>query len=171
MLETFFQRSFAIRRLRHGPLAGHIDLLADRLAAQGYSRVHSRIQLRHIGHFNRWLQQEHLSLEQLDENMIERYWRCFMREKRVRPKDVFALMKLLDLLREQGVTPRRAIARTPQNNGYKKDYPINGTPSKGKLITRTRHGSEVASVDLLLHRCRADAYVRTTWKTALGRPS
>jgi hypothetical protein len=101
MLETFFQRSFAMRRLRHGPLAGHIDVLADRLAAEGYSRVHSRIQLRHIGHFNRWLQQEHLSLEQLDENIIERYWRYFMREKRVRPKDVFALMKLLDLLREQ----------------------------------------------------------------------
>src|SRR5947199_1250504 len=113
MLETFFQRSFAIRRLRHGPLARQIDLLADRLAAQGYSRVHSRIQLRHIGHFNRWLQREHLSLEQLDENIIERYWRHFMREKRVHPKDVFALMKLLDLLREQCVTPPRTIEAFP----------------------------------------------------------
>jgi hypothetical protein len=102
-----------MRRLRHGPLAGHIDLLADRLAAEGYSRVHSRIQLRHIGHFNRWLQQEHLSLEQPDENIIERYWRYFMREKRVRPKDVFALMKLLDLLRERGVTPRQATKTVP----------------------------------------------------------
>lgn len=91
----------------------HIDLLADRLAAQGYSRVHSRIQVRHIGHFNRWLQQEHLSVEQLDEDIIERYWRHFMREKRVRPKDVFALMRLLDLLREQGVTPRRATQTVP----------------------------------------------------------
>ena len=113
LLETFFQRSFAIRRLRYGRLAGHIDLLAERLAAQGYSRVHSRIQLRHIGHFNRWLQREHLSLEQLDENIIERYWRSYMREKRVRPKDVFALMKLLDFLREQGVTPRRTIEAAP----------------------------------------------------------
>jgi hypothetical protein len=33
-------------------LAGHIDLLADRLAADGFSRVHSRIQLRFVGHFN-----------------------------------------------------------------------------------------------------------------------
>jgi hypothetical protein len=107
VLEAFFQRSFAIRRLRHGPLTGHIDLLADRLAAQGYSLVHSRIQLRHIGHFNRWLQQEHISLEMLDENIIERYWRHFMRERRVRPKDVFAVMRLLDLLREKR---RRALA-------------------------------------------------------------
>ena len=28
MIETFFDRSFAIDRLRQGPLAGHIDLLA-----------------------------------------------------------------------------------------------------------------------------------------------
>ena len=54
MLQTFFERSFAINRLRQGPLARHIDLLAARLAADGYSRVHSRIQLRLIGHFNRW---------------------------------------------------------------------------------------------------------------------
>src|SRR5579863_5086702 len=33
-----------------------------------------------------------------------------MRKKRVRSKDVSALMKLLDLLREQGVTPRRIEA-------------------------------------------------------------
>jgi hypothetical protein len=38
--------------------------------------------------------------------LVERYWRYFMRKKRVRSKDVYALMKLLDLLREQGVTPR-----------------------------------------------------------------
>ena len=37
-----------------GPLAGHIDLLAARLAADGYSRVRSRTQLRLVGHFNRW---------------------------------------------------------------------------------------------------------------------
>jgi len=45
MIETFFDRSFAIDRLRQGPLAGHIDLLANRLSTEGYSRVHSRIQL------------------------------------------------------------------------------------------------------------------------------
>jgi len=41
VVETFFKRSCTIHRLRQGPLAGHIDLLADRLAAQGFSRVHS----------------------------------------------------------------------------------------------------------------------------------
>jgi hypothetical protein len=46
MVQTFFKRSCTIDRLRQGPLAGHIDLLAARLATHGYSRVHSRIQLR-----------------------------------------------------------------------------------------------------------------------------
>ena len=107
MVQTFFERSFAINRLRQGPLAGHIDRLAARLATDGYSRVHRRIQLRLIGHFNRWLEQKDLTVEQIDEQIIERYWRYFMRKKRVRSKDVSAVMKLLDLLREQGVTPGR----------------------------------------------------------------
>jgi hypothetical protein len=36
-----------------------------------------------------------------------------MRQKRVRPKDVCALMKLLDLLRDQGVTPGRTTETAP----------------------------------------------------------
>ena len=111
MVQTFFERSFAINRLRQGPLAGHIDLLAARLATHGYSRVHSRIQLRLVGHFNRWLQLKALTVEQIDEEIIERYWLSFMRRKRVRSTDVCALMKILDLLREQGVTPLRTSRR------------------------------------------------------------
>jgi len=113
LVQTFFERSFAINRLRQGPLTGHIDLLAARLATDGYSRVHSRIQLRLVGHFNRWLERKDLAVEQIDEEIIERYWRYFMRRKRVRSTDVCALMKLLDLLREQGVTPRRTIEVVP----------------------------------------------------------
>jgi hypothetical protein len=71
MVQTFFKPSCTIDRLRQGPLAGHIDLLAARLATHGYSRVHSRIQLRLVGHFNRWLEQKHLTAEQLDEDVIE----------------------------------------------------------------------------------------------------
>jgi site-specific recombinase XerD len=109
MIETFFDRSFAIDRLRQGPLAGHIDLLANRLSTEGYSRVHSRIQLRYIGHFNRWLDRKGLTAKQIDEEMIERFWHSFMRRKKVRRGDMSALFTLLDFLREQGVTPQRTI--------------------------------------------------------------
>lgn len=113
MVQIFFRRSFTIDRLRQGPLAGHIDLLAARLAADGYSRVHSRIQLRLVGHFNRWLEEKHLIAEQLDEDVIERYRRYLKRRKRVRSEDVCTLIRLLDLLREQGVTPHCNVEATP----------------------------------------------------------
>jgi hypothetical protein len=86
-------------------LAGHIDALADRFAA-GFSRVHSRIQLRFVGHFNRWLDQKGINVKQIDEALIERFWKYFERRKRVRFYDVGALVRLLHLLREQGITPR-----------------------------------------------------------------
>jgi hypothetical protein len=107
LVQTFFKRSCTIDRLRQGPLAGHIDLLAARLATHGYSQVHSGIQLRLVGHFNRWLEQKRLTAEQLDVDVIERYRRYLERRKRVRSEDVCTLVRLLDLLREQGVTPRR----------------------------------------------------------------
>jgi hypothetical protein len=90
-------------------LAGHIDLLANRLSTEGYSRIHSRIQLRYIGHFNRWLDRKGLTAKQIDEEMIERFWHSFMRRKKVRRGDMSALFTLLDFLREQGVTPQRTI--------------------------------------------------------------
>jgi site-specific recombinase XerD len=113
LLETFFKRPCTITRLRQGPLAGHIDLLADRLATHGFSRVHSRIQLRLVGHFNRWLDQKGISTKQLDEALIERYWHYFERRKRVRSFDVGALVRMLDLLREQGITPQPPIEVVP----------------------------------------------------------
>ena len=109
MIEKLFDRSFVIDRLRKGPLGEHIDLLAHRLSAQGFSRVHSRIQLRYIGHFNRWLERKGFTPKQIDEDMIDRFWRSFMRRKRVRRHDAAALFTLLDFLREQGVTPNRTI--------------------------------------------------------------
>ena len=113
MVETFFKRSRTIHGLRQGPLAGHIDLLADHLGAHGFSRVHSRIQLRLVGHFNRWLEQKGISAEQLDESVIERYCRWLRRWKHVRAEGVCSLVRLLDLLREQCITPRCTTKAVP----------------------------------------------------------
>lgn len=113
MVQTFFKRSCTIHRLRRGPLAGHIDLLAAKLATEGFSRVHSRIQLRLVGHFNRWLEEMHLLAEQLNEYVIERYRRWLDRRKRVRSEDVRTLTRLLDLLREQGITPQLETKSVP----------------------------------------------------------
>jgi site-specific recombinase XerD len=90
-----------------------MDLLAAKLATEGFSRVHSRIQLRLVGHFNRWLEQLHLAADQLNEDVIERYRRWLMRRKRVRSEDVRTLTRLLDLLREQGIAPQLQTKPVP----------------------------------------------------------
>ena len=113
MVQTFFKRSCTIHSLRRGSLAGHIDLLAAKLATEGFSRAHSRIQLRLVGHFNRWLEQMHLTAEQLHEDVIERYRRWLKRRKRVRCEDVRTLTRLLDLLREQGIAPQLETESVP----------------------------------------------------------
>jgi hypothetical protein len=83
------------------------------LTDHGYSRVHSRIQLRLVGHFNRWLENKHLTAEQLDEDVIECYRLYLKRRKRVRSEDVCTFVRLLGLLREHGVTPGRNIQTVP----------------------------------------------------------
>ena len=86
MVQTFFERSF-VSKLTAVPISRHIDLLAAQLVIHDYSRIHTRIQLRLIGHLNRWLEQNDLTAEQIDEEIIERYWCYFMRQKRVRSND------------------------------------------------------------------------------------
>lgn len=113
MIPTFFKRSCTVHRLRRGPLAGHIDTLAAKLATEGFSQVHSRIQLRLAGHFNRWLEQMHLTAEQLNEDVIERYRRWLKRRKRVRSEDVRTLTRLLELLRQQGIAPQLETKSVP----------------------------------------------------------
>jgi hypothetical protein len=107
MIETFFDRSFAIDRLRQGPLGGSYRFASQSVVNRGLFKGPQ--QLRYIGHFNRWLDRRGLTANQIDEEMIERFWRSFMRRKKVRRGDMSALFTLLDFLREQGVTPQRTI--------------------------------------------------------------
>jgi len=118
VVQTFFKRSCTIHRLRRGPLAGHIDLLAAKLATEGFSRVHSRTQLRLVGHFNRWLEQMHLTSDQLNEDVIERYRRWLKRRKRVRSEHVRTLTRLLDLLRSKALRPSLRPSRFQPHARY-----------------------------------------------------
>jgi hypothetical protein len=54
-------------------------IVVDWVVLQRFPWVHSWIQLRLVGHFNRWLDQKGISAKQLDEALIERYWRYFER--------------------------------------------------------------------------------------------
>ncbi len=61
--------------LIRGPLAAHLRTYAQQLHDQGYAVSSSRLQLRMLGHFNRWLQRKGLAAEQIDSSTMERYVR------------------------------------------------------------------------------------------------
>ena len=150
MVPTFFKRSCTIHRLRRGPLAGHVDLLAAKLATEGFSRVHSRIQLRLVGHFNRWLEEMHLTAEQLNEYVIEHYLRWLKRRKRVRSEDVRTLTRLLDLLREQGIAPQLETKSVPTTReilieDYRRHLLNERGLSEGSVRNLLRHSTFSAS--------------------------
>jgi hypothetical protein len=66
-----------------------------------------------VGQFDAGLDESSRAEEQWDEDAGERYRRDLTRRRRVRSEDVCTLFRLLDLLREQGVTPRRTIEAVP----------------------------------------------------------
>ena len=85
--------------LTRGPLAAHLRTYAQQLHDQGYAVSSSRLQLRVLGHFNRWLQSKGLAAEQIDSSTLERYVRCRRKSGKLRRGDTAALGRLWRMLR------------------------------------------------------------------------
>ena len=85
--------------LIRGPLAAHLRTYAQQLHDQGYAVSSSRLQLRMLGHFNRWLQRKGLAAEQIDSSTMERYVRCRRKSGKLRRGDTAALGRLWRMLR------------------------------------------------------------------------
>src|SRR3984893_19013293 len=80
--------------LTRGPLAAHLRTYAQQLHDQGYAVSSSRLQLRVLGHFNRWLQSKGLAAEQIDSSTLEHYVRCRRKSGKLRRGDTAALGRL-----------------------------------------------------------------------------
>jgi site-specific recombinase XerD len=105
MTETYFPDPRVRQRLYEGPLATHIDILAEQLTRQGYSTATARDKLRLIAHLSRWLDHNKLSVKDLNEACIARF-RCYRRRQgRVDHHAASTCQTLLGLLRETGVIP------------------------------------------------------------------
>src|ERR1700751_1888036 len=85
--------------LTRGPLAAHLRTYAQQLHDQGYAVSSSRLQLRVLGHFNRWLQSKGLAAEQIDSSTLERYVRCRRKSGKLRRGDTAPLGRLWRMLR------------------------------------------------------------------------
>ena len=66
MIEKYFERQHAIRRLRSGCTGPHIDASAGALWASGHSRSSGRALLRGVARFGRWMDDKEVDLCGLD---------------------------------------------------------------------------------------------------------
>jgi hypothetical protein len=103
--------------LIRGPLSVHLRTYAQQLHDQGYAVSSSRLQLRMLGHFNRWLQRKGLAAEQIDSSTMERYVRCRRKSGKLRRGDTAALGRLWRMLRPGEVeTPLLASKCLPDSS-------------------------------------------------------
>ena len=74
MLEHYFKDPTRLRKLRFGPLAGHIDDLAKELRCSGYAKGSARIILTLVGKFNYFARLMGVeNAEDINETLIERF--------------------------------------------------------------------------------------------------
>src|SRR5262249_41539730 len=73
------------------------------LIDHGYARYSARYQLRLVANFSRWLEQQRVTVNDITPEHIGYYLQRRAQQRRIREGDAFALQRLLDLLRQEGV--------------------------------------------------------------------
>lgn len=108
MFDSVFLQAYAIRGMNAGPVGPFLDQYVAFLQHHRYTFETIKCSLRAACAFSRWLDREHITLEQLSENVLAKYRDPF-RQKNVKPSlptEVAGLPKLLTWLREQGLVPQ-----------------------------------------------------------------
>ena len=103
----------AVRRLASSPLGPYVQPYITQLQEQGYHPISIRTHLRHMVNLNRWLTQTGRDLNDLNQAVLDRFWRHPLRVRK-RLRKAPAGQVLLTLLRKARVTPPCGdISRTP----------------------------------------------------------
>ncbi len=84
--------------LTRGPLAPYLTAYAQRLHDEGYALQSGQLQLRTLGHFNRWLERQRIAATAVDSSTLERYVRARRRAGKLRKGDTAALSRLVRML-------------------------------------------------------------------------
>jgi site-specific recombinase XerD len=106
MLERYYELPHKLKAMRRGPLAGHIDALAAKLSAQGYSRSMARVILCKAAAFSRFAQSKGItSAGELNLSLLDRFV-----EEELKPVGKYqgaanATRHVLVYLVEQGIIP------------------------------------------------------------------
>lgn len=114
-MEQFFKNPQTPSRMHEGPLGSYTGPFAKQLTDQGYARYTARYQLHLVVDFSRWLEQQRVTVNDITTEHIKCYLQQRGRQRRIREGDAFALQRLLDLLRQEGVIAEKTvpIVQTP----------------------------------------------------------
>ena len=105
MIEAFYSPGVDTSCFRCGPLRRHIDGFAAELFRLGYSPQAGRWKLRLVAGLSRWLERGRLGTGDLSEEQINAFLKMRRQQRLLRRGDRQTLARLVQHLREVGVTP------------------------------------------------------------------
>ena len=92
--------------LTRGPLGPYLSAYAHRLHDEGYATQSGELQLRMLGHFNRWLERQRIDAVAVTSVTVERYVRSRRRAGKLRRGDPAALVRVVAMLPRDCAAPR-----------------------------------------------------------------
>jgi len=101
--EQYLNRSRLFRRLRNGPHGSYVELYASQLIKIGLSRLSTWRSLNLLGDLISWLTRIGSMPTELEERVVEQYFRRRSRKQSIQPGDRAALRRFLSVLREAGM--------------------------------------------------------------------
>jgi site-specific recombinase XerD len=104
MTEYLFSES-VLKRLYVGPLKPFLDSFEALLSDRGYTRDSIKDKIRFIARFSEWLHQQRLEVNELNNQVTDKFIRCKGRKEPARRGDFVTLRLLLQHLGHTDVTP------------------------------------------------------------------
>jgi site-specific recombinase XerD len=112
----------SIAGARIGPLADHLNAYLSLVRGQGYAPGSARIQIQVIAKFSQWLRRKGTALCDLDQNIVERFLQGHRDARSTSRGDAGTLNRLLQMLRQNGVTQAERRAAPSRQEKVAEDY-------------------------------------------------
>lgn len=124
MSDSVFLQACATKGMNAGPVGPFLGQYVAFLQQHHYKVETIKCSLRAACAFSRWLNREHVALDQLSESVLAKYRDQFRRPdvKPSLPTEVTGLPKLLTWLRELGVAPLPACAHQNERDSWLLDF-------------------------------------------------
>lgn len=122
MVEKYFSHPAAMRRLRQGPLAQHLEDFARQLWEQGYGWKAGRYKIRLVSHVSRWLQARKLGADSLDEQRAGEFLKDWRRQGRQICSHAGTLAAFIEHLRVRGALTRPAPQQASPIERFEQEF-------------------------------------------------